>query len=117
MTTVRANLINSISLILFPLWAYFTSETPSITALIPTFIGAILLMCITGIKNENKAISHVAVILTLLAVLGLIKPLTGAISRDDSIAIIRVGIMISTSILAMTTFIQSFIRNRKGKKM
>jgi len=117
MTTVRANLINSISLILFPLWAYFTSETPSITALIPTFIGAILLMCTAGIKNENKTIAHVAVVLTLLAVLGLIKPLTGAISRDDSIAIIRVGIMMSTSILAMIVFIQGFIRNRKEKNM
>ena len=117
MTTVRANLINSISLILFPLWAYFTSETPSITALIPTFIGTILLLCTTGIKNENKAIAHVAVILTLLAALGLVKPLTGAISRDDSIAIIRVVIMMSTSILAMTIFIQSFIRNRKQKTM
>ena len=117
MTTVRVNLINSISLILFPLWAYFTSETPSITALIPTFIGVILLMCTIGIKNENKAIAHIAVILTLLAVLGLIKPLTGAISRDDSIAIIRVGIMMCTSILAMTVFIQGFIRNRKEKEV
>ena len=117
MTTVRANLINSISLIIFPLWAYFTSETPSITALIPTFIGVILFMCTTGIKNENKTIAHLAVGLTLLAVFGLVKPFTGAISRGDSIAMIRVVIMISTGILAMVIFIQSFIRNRKEKNM
>ena len=117
MTTIRANLINSISLIVLPLWAYFTSDTPSITALIPTFIGVILFMCTTGIRNENKTIAHVAVVLTLLAVFGLVKPFTGAISRNDSIAIIRVVIMISTGMLAMIIFIQSFIRNRKEKKM
>ena len=117
MTTVRANLINSISLIIFPLWAYFASETPSITALIPAFIGVILFMCTTGIRNENKTIAHVAVGLTLLAIFGLVKPFTGAISRNDSIAIIRVGIMMSTGILAMIIFIQGFIRNRKEKKM
>jgi len=117
MTTVRANLINSISLVIFPLWAYFTSQTPSITALIPTFIGIILLICTVGIKNENKSIAHIAVILTLLALFGLVKPLTGAISRVDNLAIIRVVIMMSTSILAMTVFIKSFIRNRKEKNM
>ena len=72
MTTARANLINSISLIIFPLWAYFTSETPSITALIPTFLGVILLICTTGIKNENKTIAHIAGWLTLLAGFGLV---------------------------------------------
>ena len=117
MTTVRANFINSISLIIFPLWAYFTSATPSITALIPTFIGVILFMCTVGIKNENKTIAHLSVGLTLLAIFGLVKPFTGAISRGDSIAMIRVVIMISTGILAMVIFIQSFIRNRKEKNM
>ena len=117
MTTVRANLINSIILILFPLWAYFTSETPSITALIPTFIGVILFLCTTGIKNENKFIAHIAVVLTLVALVGLFKPLTGAISRDDTIAAIRVVIMMSSSVFAMIIFIQSFIRNRKQKQM
>ncbi len=117
MTTVRANLINSISLIIFPLWAYFASETPSITALIPAFIGVILFMCTNGIRNENKTIAHVAVGLTLLAIFGLVKPFTGAISRNDSIAMIRVFIMISTGILAMIIFIKSFIKNRKEKKM
>ena len=117
MTTVRANLINSISLILLSLWAYLTSETPSVTALIPTFIGIILFLCTTGIKKENKTIAHVAVSLTLLAVVGLVKPFTGAISRDDSIAIIRVVIMMSTGILAMVIFIKSFIKNRKAKNM
>ena len=113
MTTARANLINSSILVLFPLWAYFTSETPSITALIPSFIGVVLFLCTTGIKNENKVIAHIAVVLTLIALIGLFKPLTGAISRNDTVALIRVVIMMSSSLFAMVIFVQSFIRNRK----
>ena len=41
MTTTTANLINSLSLISLSLWGYFSSDTPSMTALIPTFIGVI----------------------------------------------------------------------------
>tara|TARA_B100001142_G_C14201493_1_gene603990 strand:+ start:316 stop:666 length:351 start_codon:yes stop_codon:yes gene_type:complete len=115
MNTIYSNLINSISLIVLPLWAYATSITPSMTALIPTIIGAILLICTVGIKKENKNIAHIAVVLTLLALIGLVKPLIGAIDRVDNIAIIRVVIMIVTGIIAMITFIKSFIRNRKEK--
>ena len=115
MTTTRANLLNATALIILPMWAYFTSETPSITALIPSFIGAILLLCTVGIKRENKNIAHIAVVLTLLALLGLIKPLLGAMSREDFIAVMRVSIMILTGVLALVTFIKSFIRNRKAK--
>ena len=87
------------------------------TGTICLITGVILLMCTTGIKNENKTIAHIAVGLTLLAVFGLVKPFTGAISRGDGIAMLRVIIMISTGILAMVIFIQSFIKNRKEKNM
>ena len=43
--------------------------------------------------------------------------LKGAISRDDIMAILRVSIMVLTSVFAMITFIQSFIRNRREKNM
>ena len=117
MTTTTANLINSLSLISLSLWGYFSSDTPSMTALIPTFIGVILLFCIKGIKAENKTVAHIAVFLTLLAILGLSMALKGAFSRDDIMAILRISIMALTSVFAMIIFIQSFIRNRKEKKM
>ena len=45
------------------LWGYFESESKAITALIPVIIGTILLLVNKGVKNENKALAHVAVYL------------------------------------------------------
>ena len=66
-----ANLINAIILIALSSWGYFASQTPSMTALIPTFIGVVLLICTPGVKNENKVIAHVAVLLTFVVLVGL----------------------------------------------
>lgn len=111
-----ASLINAILLITLPLWSYFTSKAPSMTALIPTFIGVVLLLCNPGIKSENKIIAHVAVLLTLLILFGLIKPLMGAIGREDSLAIGRVVVMMISTVVALVTFIQSFIQARKNRE-
>ena len=115
MNAHTASLINAITLIVFSSWGYLSSDTPSITALIPTFVGVILLLINKGIKNENKVIAHVAVLLTLLILGGLIKPLTGAMDRADNMAIIRVGVMITTTIIAMVFFVKSFIDARRNK--
>ena len=56
MNAYKANLINSISLIVLGVWGYV--EVSSITALIPTAFGAILLACSSGIKKQNKIIAH-----------------------------------------------------------
>ncbi len=108
-------MINAIALISLSLWGYLASETPSVTALIPTFIGVALLAMNRGVKNENKIIAHVAVLLTLLVLAGLIKPLTGAIGREDMGAVIRVSIMIITTVMAMIFFVKSFIDARKNR--
>ena len=103
-----ANLINAIILIALSSWGYFASQTPSMTALIPTFIGVVLLICTPGVKNENKVIAHVAVLLTFVVLVGLIKPLLGALEREDTAATIRVCIMILSTVIAMITFIRNF---------
>ena len=122
MKTYQANLLNALILILMPLWAYFTYEgtlvkpEQSVTAPIPLFLGFTLLLCHKGIKNENKIIAHVAVLLTLIALLGnATKPLLTAIEEGRSLGVFRVSLMILTSILAMITFIKSFIANRLNK--
>lgn len=109
------SLINAILLISLSTWGYLESETPSITALIPAIIGVILLLCNPGVRKENKLIAHVAVVLTLVVTLGLIKPLMGVIERENTIGIIRVIIMLISSLVAMGAFIKSFIdaRNRR----
>ena len=122
MKTYQANLINSLALILMPLWSYFTYEATvdkpeqSITALIPLFLGVILFLCNGGLKKENKTIAHIAVLLTFIVLLGLVMPLKGSIERGNSMGIIRVIIMLITSLLALISFIQSFIKARKARE-
>ncbi len=108
-----ASLTNAITLIILSLWGYFSSDTPSLTALIPTVIGILLLILNKGVKNENKTIAHIAVLLTIIVLIGLIKPVLGAMDRGDNAALIRVGIMILSTIVAIIFFIKSFINARK----
>jgi hypothetical protein len=110
-----ASLINALLLIILPLWGYLSSDTPSITALIPAFIGSALLAMNYGVKKENKVIAHIAVILTLLILFGLIKPLQGAIGRADGLAIGRIVVMIISTVVAMVFFVKSFIDAKKKR--
>jgi hypothetical protein len=115
MNAYLANLINALVLVGLGTWGYLSSESPSITALIPVGIGAILLICSPGVKKENKVIAHIAVVLTLLIFLGLIKPLSGAIGRSDTAAILRVVVMMGTTVLSLVYFVRSFIAARKSR--
>ena len=119
MKTYQANLLNSLTLILMPIWAYFTFEgtvekpEQSLTAFIPLAFGVLLLLCNGGLKKENKIIAHIAVLVTLISLLGLTMPLKAAIADDRILSIFRVGAMLLTGSLAMITFIMSFINARK----
>lgn len=108
-----ASLSNALILIVFGLWGYFSSDNPSGTAFIPVGIGVALLAMNGGMKKENKIVAHIVVLLTLLVLGGLVKPLLGAMHRDDSMALFRVLTMILTTIWAMVTFVKSFIDARK----
>ncbi len=108
-----ASIINSIVLIVFGLWGYLVSETPSLTSFIPVITGIILLILFPGFKKGNKVIAHITVGLTLLILIGLIKPLIGAIGRSDNGAILRVIIMMLSSITAMYFFVKSLIDVRR----
>ena len=111
-----ASLINSLFLIGFGLWGYLGSETPSKTALIPVIFGALLLILYRGIKKEDKIVAHIAVLLTLLILGGLVKPLTAATDREDGMAIMRVSMMLVTTIVALVAFVKSFIDVRRARK-
>lgn len=121
MRPYHANLLNCIALILMPVWAYFsyegTVEEPnvSMTVFIPLIFGVILLLCNNGLKKENKIIAHVAVLITFIALIGLIMPLNAAIKDDRLLSLIRVLGMMLTGSIAMIVFIKSFIQARKNK--
>jgi hypothetical protein len=108
-----ASMTNAIILIAFGLWGYYSSETPSPTAFIPVIIGGLIAALNSGVKKENKIVAHIVVLLTLVVLIGLIKPLTGAIGRSDTMAIFRVTTMIISTVWAMVTFVQSFIAARR----
>jgi uncharacterized RDD family membrane protein YckC len=112
----NASLVNAILLIVLSLWGYLSSDSPSFTALIPAIAGVLLLFCYPGVKKENKIIAHIAVVITLLIAIGLVRPLTGAFGRNDAGAIFRVSLMLISSVVAMVYFVKSFIRARKGRE-
>ena len=111
MDSYKANIINSVVLISIGVWGYF--EVSSLTALIPVVFGVILLLCSRGVKNKNKLIAHIAVLLTLIILLALVIMRLPKSFDTGSLGLIRVLVMISTSFLSMIYFIRSFKANRK----
>ncbi|MDB0025010.1 hypothetical protein N9D95_00510 [Flavobacteriales bacterium] len=109
----KISLIHAIALVALGSFGAMSSE--SMTAWIPTVFGVLLLACNRGVKNENKVLAHVAVLLTLLIVIGLVKPLQGALGREDMGAAARVATMLGLSVVALATFVKSFMDARKKK--
>ena len=115
MKPFQANFLNGIVLIAMGMWAYMSSEAPSFTSLIPVAFGFIFLALTGPFRRENKVVAHIIVVLTLLILLALIKPLTGVIAEENTVGIIRVVLMMLTSLIALIIFIKSFIDARKER--
>jgi len=113
MDSFKANVINSLSLMFIGLWGYLEVVSP--TALIPVIFGVILLLCTNGLKKQNKLIAHIAVLLTLVILVALIFMRLPKSLDSGGIGLIRVIIMILTSIFSMIYFVKSFIANRINK--
>jgi uncharacterized membrane protein (UPF0136 family) len=114
MNSTNANIINSICLIVIGLWGYLEVSSP--TALIPVGFGAALILCTPGVKKENKVIAHIAVLLTLVILIALLGMRLPKSIDQGGLGLVRVLLMIGTSILSMVCFIKSFIENRKARK-
>ena len=130
MKPYQANIINVLALILMPVWALIAFEAPvdepvksNMTALIPVVFAIILFLFNGGLKKENKFISHLAVIFTLITIVAIyMKPFSSALadyndnnSTENIMRIVRSGVMILTGVLSMIVFVRSFIANRKSK--
>jgi len=111
MNSSNTNILNSVCLIIIGLWGYLEVTSP--TALIPVGFGVALLLCVPGLKKENKVIAHIAVLLTLIILLALVGMRLPKSIDQGGIGLIRVILMIGTSALSMIYFVKSFIANRK----
>ena len=116
MNAHTASLVNAITLISMGAWGYFGSITPSPTALIPVFVGVILMVFNNGIKYENKVIAHIAIVLTFAILVALSMILKKRITDGNTMAIARVGAMVLTSAFAMVMFVKSFRDARKARE-
>jgi len=115
MNTNKANIINSISLILMGLWGFL--DVSSATALIPSVFGVLIFMCFflsNKSKKLNLIFSHVAIVLTLLILFALIGTRLPKSIEDGGLGLLRVLIMLGTSLLSIVIFIKSFIDARKN---
>ena len=122
MTAQKMNLINALTLILIGLWGYIDVSNYKLativsfehwTALITVLFGIILLLCNKGIQNSNKAIAHVAVVLTLLVLIALVGKRLPISIDQGGVGLFRVLAMSLSSFIAFIAFIRSFIENRK----
>lgn len=115
MNPAFVTILNGIILVVFSLYGYLDSDTPSFTALIPAAFGLLFVLAYPFMKKDNKIVAHIVVVLTLVLIIALFKPLTGAMGREDTMAIIRVGIMLACAVLAFIVYIRSFTLARSKK--
>ncbi|CAI8214130.1 MAG: Uncharacterised protein [Cryomorphaceae bacterium] len=122
MTAQKMNLINAFTLISLGLWGYIDVSNYTLdtivsfehwTALITVLFGIILLLCNKGIQNSNKAIAHIAVVLTLLVLIALVGKRLPISIDQGGVGLFRVLAMSLSSFIAFIAFIRSFIENRK----
>lgn len=112
----QANLVNALVLIIIGAWGAYATNLNSMTALIPVVGGVILLICNKGVKAENKMIGHAAVLITVILIIGLIRPFTSALKDGDNLGSFRTGLMILTGFYATIAFVKSFRDARMARE-
>ena len=115
MKPYRMNLLCALILVLFGTWGYLGSETPSPTALIPVGFGILFALGTPWLRRENKVVAHILVLLTTVLIIALFMPLRGALNREDTLAAVRIGVMLVSCIAAMIVYIRSFIEARRAR--
>ena len=116
MSVANANLLNALTLMGMSVWGFYSSLGHAKTALIPLVFGVVLLVLTNSIRDHNKTVAHIAVAVTLIALIALVaKPLPAAIDAGG-LKLLRVGAMTLTGIISMIFFVRSFITARKAKR-
>lgn len=117
------NLLNALVLIGTGLFFYLTSPeaNPSLTALIPAFVGAAFLLGTWGFVKQNKIVIHLIVVLVLLYALsslgmGIPKLMKAGLTQGQERAAQAQLVTGISSFITTVFFVLNFIHNRKLRK-
>ncbi len=110
----NANVLNAVTLMAMGAWGY--SDTDAKTALIPLLFGVVLLVFSNSIREHNKVVAHIAVVLTLLILFALVGMRLPKSMVTGGIGLYRVIAMIVTGVIALVAFIKSFIDAKKARE-
>lgn len=110
-----ASLTNALILIVCSIWAFVAIGGSSWTALIPAMFGVLLLACYRGVRDENKTIAHIAVVLTLVILVALYMPLSSALDDGAFGPLVRSLAMVVSTLVALVFFIKSFRDARRNR--
>ena len=108
-----ATLVNGCCLLLMGLWGYFASG--SVTALIPIGFAIGFFALSPGVKSYNKAIAHIVVFLALVTLGALIPPFLRVMGSGNGLGMLRIGLMLLTTIASLGFYIKSFIDARRSR--
>ncbi|TVR86901.1 MAG: hypothetical protein EA411_09235 [Saprospirales bacterium] len=111
-----ATIIAGFTLIVFSLWAWFSAENGSWTALLPVGFGGIFLILSNGIKNGNRKVLIALTAYSILVTLALYMPFQRAWEGGDNLATIRTLIMVGVCVVAVIAYIKSFPHFGREKK-
>jgi uncharacterized membrane protein HdeD (DUF308 family) len=124
MNMPRTTIIFSILLILLGLIGYFATARASVTALIPAFLGVILL--ILGILGQRESLRkhtmHVAAALGFLGLIGAARGLPAFFSLIEGHQVVRPAAAVSQAIMVVLLLlyvaigVRSFIDARRSRK-
>lgn len=120
---VNTSRITGILLILLGLISYFITGMESITALIPAFIGIIvvILAWLAGSESRHKIMMHITVVLIFIGFLGSVSGIPKTVGYLSGQPVARPAAAVSQSIMAVICLVylamavNSFISARRSE--
>ena len=104
------SLLNAFALIAISLWAYVANGFSSESTLIPVGFGVLLLACQPWLRKNDRWVTAIAALLTLVIFIALFAPLTSSIDKGLILPVIRVGLMQLATAIALAALIMAFVR-------
>ena len=110
MQASKLSRINAALLIAISLWAYVANGFSSESTLIPVGFGVLLLACQPWLRKGNRWVTAIATLLTLVIFVALFTPLTSSIDKGLILPVIRVGLMLLATAVALAALIMALVR-------